>query len=366
MDDPIGPLSAGDTHRAQVRPPCRHPPSWVILLSASLVAFGLIRWQRPVSPAAKDDGVPFVGNSGGQTGAPSPPAPQGWRNILLRVYHGVSEDRILLIAAGVTFYSILALFPAIGALVSVYGLFADPNRIVAHLNALSGFAPAGAVDVLREQLSRLVQQGSRALGFGFAIGLVISLWTAKAGVSGLFDALTAVYREKEDRGLVKYYAITMAFTVGAVVLVLLALAILIALPLVLDHIGHASLTTLLLTIGRWPILFVLVGFTLSLVYRFGPCRAAPQWRWITWGSALAAFAWLVASALFSWFVGNFGSYDKTYGSLGAIIGFMTWIWVSIIVVLIGAKLDAEIEPRASRAGQAGAALTMTGATNNGA
>jgi membrane protein len=146
----------------------------------------------------------------------------------------------------------------------------------------------------------------------------------------------------------------MTFTVGAVVVVMLALVRLIALPLVLDRIGHASVPALLLTTGRWPILFVLVGFTLSLVYRFGPCRAAPQWRWITWGSAFAAIAWLAASALFSWYVANFGSYDKTYGSLGAIIGFMTWMWVSIIVVLIGAKLDAEIEPRTIRARQAGA------------
>ena len=104
--------------------------------------------------------------------------------------------------------------------------------------------------------------------------------------------------------------------------------------------------------------------TLSLVYRFGPCRAAPQWRWITWGSALPALAWLAASALFSWYVANFGSYNKTNGSLGAIIGFMTWMWVSIIIVLIGAKLDAEIEPRAAVPGPAGAALMMTGATNN--
>jgi membrane protein len=156
----------------------------------------------------------------------------------------------------------------------------------------------------------------------------------------------------------------MAFTVGAVVLALLALAILIAVPPVLGLIKHPSVPALLLTIGRWPILLVLVGFALSLVYRFGPCRAAPRWRWITWGSALAAIAWLAASALFSWYVANFGSYDKTYGSLGAIIGFMTWIWVSIIVVLIGAKLDAEIEPWAGRAGRVGIASTMTGASNN--
>jgi membrane protein len=135
----------------------------------------------------------------------------------------------------------------------------------------------------------------------------------------------------------------LAFTAGIIVLVLLSLAILIVLPLVLDHIAHPGVPPVLLKIIRWPILFVLIVLALSVIYRYGPSRSAPRWRWITWGSAFAAVAWLAVSALFSWYVANFGSYDKTYGSLGAIIGFMTWMWLSIVVVLVGAKLDEVLE-----------------------
>ena len=254
----------------------------------------------------------------------------------------------MLVAAGVAFYAILALFPGIGAIVSIFGLFADPSRIITHLDTLSGFAPGGAVDLLREELLRLAHQNKAALGFGFAASLMFSLWSANAGVSALFEALTAVYEEKETRGLIKYYAITLAFTVAAVVLVLLLLAILVALPVVLDRLPNPGATAGLLKVLRWPFILVLAALALAVVYRYGPCRNRPRLRWITWGGAVAAIAWLAVSALFSWYVAHFGSYNKTYGSLGAIIGFMTWIWVSIIVVLVGAKLDAEIERQTDR------------------
>ena len=287
--------------------------------------------------------------------APSPPRGRGWKDILLRVYNGISDDRLMLIAAGVTYYAILALFPAIGVIVSVYGLFADPSSIAGHLGTLSGFAPGGAVDILRQELTRLAHQGKAALGLGFVVSLAIALWSANSGISAIFDALNAVHEEKEKRGLVKYYATTLAFTAGAVVLVLLSVIVIVALPLVLNHLPNPGVTAMLTKIVRWPILLVVVALALAVVYRYGPCRAKPQWRWITWGSAFAAVAWLAVSALFSWYVASFGSYNKTYGSLGAIIGFMTWMWVSILVVLIGAKLDAELELRTAPDRAAGSA-----------
>ncbi len=342
MDDQIEPISAGGTDQAQssVR-----APSWVIILSAVLVAVGVFGRQRPARILAKGNGAGGVVRRGEQTRTPSPSLGLWLKDVLLRVYRGISRDRILLIAAGVTFYAILALFPGIGAIVSIYGLFADPGGIVAHLDTLSGVAPGGAVDVLRDQLTRLVHQDRAVLGFGFAVSLVIALWSANAGVSSLFDALTAVYEEKEERSLIKYYAMTLGFTGGTIVLVLLSLAILIALPFVLDQIPNHGVAPVLLKMIRWPLLFVLIALALSVIYRFGPSRSAPRWRWITWGSIFAATVWLAASALFSWYVANFGNYNRTYGSLGAIIGSMTWMWVSIIVVLVGAKLDAEIERR---------------------
>jgi membrane protein len=355
MDDPGEPIGAGGTQQDPlvVQVKYRRPPAWMIVFSAALVAFGVFGRQQSAPILTNNDRA-----SGEALGEHHPRAPysmpgRGWNHVLLRVYYGISDDRIMLIAGGVTFYAILALFPGIAAIVSVYGLFTDPSHIVAHLDTLSGFAPSGAVDVLREQLVRLAHQDRAALGFGFAVSLVFSLWTANAGVSGLFEALTAVYEEKEKRSLIKYYAVTLAFTAGTIVLVLLSLAILIALPLVINYIAHPGATAVLLKIIRWPILFVLVALAFALVYRFGPSRSAPRWRWITWGSAFAVIAWLAASALFSWYVANFGHYNRTYGSLGAIIGFMTWMWVSIIVVLVGAKLDAELERRTASVDAAG-------------
>jgi membrane protein len=313
--------------------------SWLILPSELLVVAGFLGGQNAPPIPVKADRAPGDAGGGGQHQVPR----HSWQDVLLRVYRGISDDRIFLVAAGVTFYAILALFPGIGAVVSIYGLFADPSSILAHLANLSGVVAGGGVEVLRDQLTRLVHQDRATLGFGFAVSVMISMWSANAGVSSLFQALTAVYEEAEERSLIKYYATTLTFTAGAVVLVLLWLAILIALPLVLAHLPDASGMAALLRIFRWPILLGLAAMALSVVYRYGPNRRGLDWRWITWGSAFAAIAWLAVSAVFSWYVANFGSYNKTYGSLGAIFGFMTWLWLSLVVVLVGAKLDAELE-----------------------
>ncbi len=258
-----------------------------------------------------------------------------------------------MVAAGVTFYALLSIFPGIAALISVYGLFADPGTIADQLDTVANIAPGGAVQVLRDEMTRLATRGGTTLGVGFLVSLVISLWTTNSGVSAIFDALNIVYEEKERRGFIKYYMATLTFTVGAVVFVSLSIAAVILLPLALNHIPLPGGTDSIVSIVRWPIILVLIALALAALYRFGPSRSEPRWRWITWGSAVAAVVWLAASALFSWYVANFGSYNKTYGSLGAVVGFMTWIWISIIVVLVGARLDAEIEHRAARDTTAG-------------
>ena len=285
--------------------------------------------------------------------SPSEIPARGWKDILWRVYEGISEDRILANAAGVTFYALLALFPGIAALVSVYGLFADPSTIVNHLDTISGLAPGGAIDVLREQLTRLAEQGSTTLGISFIVGLVISLWSANSGIKALFDALNVVYREKEKRNFIRLNALTLSFTVATVAFLLIALVGVVALPVILNYLPLPRVTGVLLDIARWPILLVLVAFGLTLIYRYGPSRTEPRWQWITWGGAFAAIIWLAASALFSWYAANFGTFNKTYGSLGAIIGFMMWMWLSIIVILVGAKLNAEIEHQTARETTAG-------------
>jgi membrane protein len=278
-------------------------------------------------------------------GATTPSAipARGWKDILLRVYTNFSEHRIMSLAAGITYYSILAIFPAIAALVAIYGLFADPSSIAKHLDQLGGFLPGGAVDVARNQLTRLTSNGSKTLGLAFLIGLAISLWSANAAMKSLFDTLNIVYGEAEKRGFLKLNAISLCFTIASILFLLAALGSVVAIPVILNYVGLSNAGDLLLRIGRWPAMYLVITFALAIIYRFGASRETPRWRWITWGSAIAALLWLAGSALFSWYASNFGKFNETYGSLGAIIGFMTWLWISAIVILLGAEIDAEME-----------------------
>src|SRR5262249_37534779 len=275
------------------------------------------------------------------------PAP-GWINVFKRIWHSFSEDRILALAAGVAFYSLLALFPAIGSLVALYGIFADPGAIAAHVDTLNGILPGGGLDVLRNELTRVSASGRSTLSFAFLFGIAVSFWSANAGMKALFDTLNIVFKEEEKRGFFSLNAISLAFTVGAIAFGILVLGATLVVPMTLSFFGLAGLTETLFGLLRWPVLLVAVGLWLSLVYRFGPSRKAARWHWITLGSATAAIVWLISSILFSWYAGHFGSYNKTYGALSAIVGFMVWMWISIIVVLLGAELDAKGERQVSR------------------
>jgi membrane protein len=342
-------MSTSDVHRSTAGgTSSEHAPLWAIGLSVLLIALGFARRRSGDASPATGDRKPLEVGRGRSAETPSQIPVRGWKDILLRVYHGISKNRILLVAAGVTFYSLLAIFPGIAALISIYGLFADPATVASHLDTIASVAPSGAIDVLREQMTRLASQGGTTLGVSFLVGLAISLWTANSGVKAIFDALNIVYGEEEKRSFIKLNAVTLFVTLGIVVFILLTLAAVVALPVALTYIPLPGVTALVVRIGRWPILFALVTLALAVLYRYGPSRTEPRWRWITWGSVSAAVVWLAASALFSWYVASFGSYNKTYGSLGAIIGFMTWIWISIIVVLVGAKLNAEMEHQTVR------------------
>ena len=279
---------------------------------------------------------------GRKADTPSEIPAKGWWDIGKRVFQEFGNDRVLLVAAGVTFYAILALFPAVGALVSIYGLIADPGTINAHLSNLQGVLPSGALDVIGEQVKRIASKGGGTLGFTAAFGILVSVWGANGGVKAIFDALNIIYDEKEKRNFIWLNLRSLSFTAGALLFVVLALVAIVVVPAVLSFLGLGS-TAWMIALLRWPVLLLVVLGSLSLLYRYGPSRAPAQWRWVTWGSAVAAFLWIVVSALFSWYVSSFGNYNETYGSLGAIIGFMTWIWLSTIIVLLGAEMNAEME-----------------------
>jgi membrane protein len=336
-------------------------PSWKTAgLTAALLATGFSR--RPPGRAdrrsARDAEVPWQAAAppererGRLAKSPSEIPPKGWKDILLRVYHNISEDRVMAIAAGGAFYTILAIFPGLAAFVSIYGLFADPNSISNVLNSLSGVLPSAVVDVVGEQMRTLAGQPRSQLGLTFLVSVTISLWSANSGVKALFDALNIVYHEKEKRSFIKLNLISLTFTLAAVVGGLLVLALVAVVPVVVDRLGSyfglQQETAFLVKVLRWPVLLVLISFGIVVLYRYGPSREEAQWRWLSWGSAVASLLWLAASMLFSWYVTSFGSYNKTYGSLGAAIVFMTWIWISAMVILLGAELDAEMEHQTAR------------------
>ena len=274
-----------------------------------------------------------------------------WTTILKRTFAEFSDDRVLSLAASVTYYLLLAVFPALTALVSLYGLVADPAEISRQLGSLAGLLPTGAVDVIGEQLQRLTSHRPSALGFGFVGGLLLALWSTSAGMKALFDALNVVYEEKEKRSFVRLTLTALAFTVGAIVFLLIALAAVLVLPAMLSFVGLNSATDLLMKLLRWPLLLGITALSLALLYYFGPSHTHREWKWVTWGSAGASIAWVATSLLFSWYVQNFGNYDKTYGSLGAVIGFMTWQWLSATIFLLGAELNSEIENSARSPGE---------------
>ncbi len=265
-------------------------------------------------------------------------------NIARNVWVKIGKHRILAVAAGFAFYAILAIFPAITAFVSIYGLFADASRIERHLSLLTGIFPGGAIEVIGDQVNRIVNQGSDTLGFAFAIGLLSSIWSANAGMKAMFDALNVAYEGTESRGFFALNAISLLFTVAMVGFSFAAFAATIGVPLALEyvHLETPWLATLFAW-SRWPLLIIVLVLALSLLYRYGPAREKPAWRWVAPGTVFASVAWLAASTGFSWYAQNFASYNKTYGALGAAVGFMTWIWVSATVIMVGAELNAETE-----------------------
>lgn len=282
----------------------------------------------------------------------------GWKDIMWRVYAGISKHRVLAIAAGVVFYSLLALFPAITAGVSVYAMFANAQTLADNMARLSSFMPGGAIDIVSQQIKRISAHGGEALTVGFIAGLVVALWSANAGMKAIFDALNVIYDEAEHRSFIKLNLVSMAFTIASIGLMLVMVASIVIVPLVLAQIGFANIGSVVVKYGRWPVMFIVGIFALAILYRFGPSRAFARWRWLSLGSILASAGWIVMSIAFSWYVANFGSYNATYGSLGAAVGMMMWMWLSIIVVLIGAELNAEMEHQTARDSTTGAPLPL--------
>ena len=271
-----------------------------------------------------------------------------WLSIVKRVAAESSEDRVMTEAAGITFYALLSLFPALTAMVSLYGLIADRQTLGTHLADLNGVLPEGGMGLIRDQLERLLASPQESLGLGAVLGLATALWSANQGTKAMMDALNVVYEETEKRGFVMRTLMSLGMTLAALVFVLVALGAIVVLPIVLNFVWLGEGTEALVSFSRWPVMLIGMTAILAALYRYGPSRAHARWRWVSYGGVFAAVAWLVVSAGFTFYVARFGNYDATYGSLGAVIGFMTWIWLSATVILVGAELNAEMEHQTAR------------------
>ncbi len=278
----------------------------------------------------------------------------GWRDILWRTYREISQDRLTVVAGGTTFYSLLAIFPALGVFVSLYGLFADVGAVQEQMIQLSLVFPAEVVSLMGEQMMRLATERSANLSAAFMASLLLSIWSANAGMKALFDGLNTAYDEVEKRNFFHRTALTYGFTFTFMAFITAVAAIMVAAPIALKALG---LPAWLLT-ARWLVLFVVVTAAFSVAYRFGPSRRPARLRWVVDGAVFAAFVWMAGSAGFSWYVNNVAHVQVTYGSLGAVIGFMLWVWFSVLVILMGAELSAEIEHQTALDSTTGTARPM--------
>ncbi len=279
---------------------------------------------------------------------PSDIPARGWLDVFWRVWKAIGEDRILLVAAGATFYLLLSLFPALAAFVSLYGFVADPNTIAEQIAFLGGLLPSGGIEIIGGQLESLASQDSGALSIGFLTGLAIALWSANNGIKSLFEGMNVAYGETEKRGFVRLNLTSMAVTLGAMLAGIALLVSVGVVPAVLALLHLDRWTELLISVLRWPLILVIVGLGMMVLYRFGPSREPAKWRWLSWGAAMATVVWLAASMGFSFYLQNFADYNATYGTLGAVIGFMMWTWISVIILLVGAELNAELEHQTAK------------------
>ncbi len=268
---------------------------------------------------------------------------RGRREIARRVTAEIAADHVGLMAAGVAFYAMLALFPALIACITLYGLFTDPAELAAQIAALARLLPPQVRDLLGQQLAGVVSGSPSALGWGAVAALAGALWSASKGMQGLIEAVGVAYDEPDGRPGWKVRGLALLSTLAAVVGVVVALALIALVPALIDRLGLGAGARWAVRWLRWPLLAALAMAGLVVIYRRGPDRTPPKWRWVSWGSALATVLWLAASGLFSLYVRHFGSFGATYGSLGAVIVLLLWLNLSAFVVLLGAEVNAEME-----------------------
>ncbi|MCZ0963591.1 YihY/virulence factor BrkB family protein [Paracoccus benzoatiresistens] len=297
-------------------------------------------------------------DSGRSAETPAGIPPRGWKQILLRVKDEISRDHISVVSAGIAFYALLSIFPAIAALVSIAGLVLDPADIAGQLETVVGMLPEEAARVLQDQVAKVTSGSQAGTGLVALFGLAVALYGAMKGVLTLIEGLNIAYDEEETRGTVKLYLTALAITVCAILGTAASLGLMILLPALVAWGNLPPVLETVVNVLRWPLMAALAMLGLAALYRFGPSRAEPKWRWISIGAIVATTLWILGTLGFSIYVRNFGSYTETYGTLGGVIVLLTWMWLSAFVILGGAELNAETEQQTARDTTSGTPLPM--------
>ncbi len=288
------------------------------------------------------------GNGRGRSAeSPTDIPKRGWRDVVLRVKERISKDNVSIVAAGTAFYLLLGLVPGLAAVISIYGLIANPADVTAQFDALARVIPGDVRTLLEGQMTRLAGQHQTA-GIAALVSIVLALWGCGAAMKTVMNALNIIYHEEEKRGYVRLTLAALGLTLAFVLTVVVVVAIIVGLPALLQHLGLGNTARTALQILRWPFLLLVGLCGLAVLYRYGPSREKPRWEWVSPGAVSATVLWVIVSALFGFYAGHFGSYNKTYGSLGAIIVLMMWLYLSAFALLVGADINAEAEHQTAR------------------
>jgi membrane protein len=273
---------------------------------------------------------------------------RGWKDIIARVRVGAKEDDVTLMAAGVAFYSLLALVPGLVALISIYGLVAKPSDVKDQITSTLSAAPREVRDLVTAQLEAIVSSAGGGAVLGLIIGTIVALWSASSGVGHLLDAVNRAYDEKETRGFVKLKLISLALTIGAIVFIVVAFAVIALLPSLLAKTGLGTAGRVIIGLLRWVLLLAGMTVGVGVIYRYGPDRDVARWEWVSVGAIVAAVMWVVGSILFSIYTANFGKYNETYGSLGAVVVLLLWLLLTALAVIVGAEINCEVERQTAK------------------
>ena len=273
---------------------------------------------------------------------------KGWKDTLKRVKEGINDNHLSLLSAAMAYYALFAFVPAISSVVLVYAWVSDPSQITEHISKASQFIPSEMQTILNNQLGTLASQASTSLGFGAISAVLIALWGASKGSKAIIESLNLIYQEDDDRSFIKTSLLALTLTLLGVVLAILALGVIVVIPTITNFLNLPPMFDIGATIVSWVILLGLFSFFLSFAYRYAPHRKKAKWQWVSWGAVIASVLWAIVSLLFSWYAKEFGNFNKTYGSLGAMIVLMTWFYLSSFVVLLGGQINAELEHQTKR------------------